>query len=211
MRLIDAEKYREEWLKFRTFEPMLLLDQQPTVEAVPVIHAKWDKGYTFPDGAYWKCTNCGELIKVKVPMHYCNNCGAKMDGGEKPSLQRRGRMTREEAKSCIGTIEMLQRLAYNVHGIMDVIDADNCKKIIKALEQEPKIVPVAEIKIDQDKLKELVDKAVLTVTSQEPVIDKIESIVAKWKMDTWTDNLSYECMFRIAEIIDKYNGEEPET
>lgn len=47
-------------------------------------------------------------------------------------------MTREEAKSCIGTIEMLQRLAYNIHGVMDVIDADNCKKIIKALEQEPK-------------------------------------------------------------------------
>lgn len=35
MRLIDAEKYREEWLKFRTFEPMLLIDQQPTVEAIP--------------------------------------------------------------------------------------------------------------------------------------------------------------------------------
>ena len=47
-------------------------------------------------------------------------------------------MTIEEAKSCIGTIEMLQRLAYNIHGVMDVIDADNCKKIIKALEQEPK-------------------------------------------------------------------------
>jgi hypothetical protein len=46
-------------------------------------------------------------------------------------------MTREEAKSCIGTIEMLQRLAYNIHGVMDVIDADNCKKIIKVLEQEP--------------------------------------------------------------------------
>ena len=47
-------------------------------------------------------------------------------------------MTREEAKSCISTIEMLQRLAYNIHGVMDVIDADNCEKIIKALEQEPK-------------------------------------------------------------------------
>ncbi len=46
-------------------------------------------------------------------------------------------MTRKEVKSCIGTIEMLQRLAYNIHGVMDVIDADNCKKIIKALEQEP--------------------------------------------------------------------------
>ena len=46
-------------------------------------------------------------------------------------------MTREEVKSCIGTIEMLQRLAYNIHGVMDVVDADNCKNIIKALEKEP--------------------------------------------------------------------------
>ena len=53
-------------------------------------------------------------------------------------------MTKKEAKSCIGTIEMLQRLAYNIHGVMDVIDADNCKKIIKALEQEPRWIPVSE-------------------------------------------------------------------
>lgn len=37
----------------------------------------WDKGYTFPDGEYWMCTNCKELIKVKYPMNYCNNCGSK--------------------------------------------------------------------------------------------------------------------------------------
>lgn len=46
-------------------------------------------------------------------------------------------MTREEIESCIWTIKMLQKLAYNIHGVMDVVDADNCKKIIKALEQEP--------------------------------------------------------------------------
>lgn len=34
--------------------------------------------------------------------------------------------------------------------------------------QEPKIVQIAEIKYDKDKLKELVNKAVLTVTPQEP-------------------------------------------
>lgn len=34
--------------------------------------------------------------------------------------------------------------------------------------QEPKIVTIAEIKYDKDKLKELVNKAVLTVTPQEP-------------------------------------------
>lgn len=47
-------------------------------------------------------------------------------------------MTSKEVKSCIKTIEMLRRLAYNIYGVMDVIDADNCEKIIKALEQEPK-------------------------------------------------------------------------
>ncbi len=41
---------------------------------------EWETGYGFHDGAYWKCTNCSELIKVKIPMHYCNNCGAKMIG-----------------------------------------------------------------------------------------------------------------------------------
>lgn len=67
-------------------------------------------------------------------------------------------MTREEVKSCIGTIEMLQRLAYNIHGVMDVIDADNCKKIIKALKQEPCEDAVSRkklLKIYEDRFTEL--------------------------------------------------------
>ena len=43
-------------------------------------------------------------------------------------------MTDIELKSCIGTIEMLRRL----HGVMNVIDADNCEKIIKVLSDIPK-------------------------------------------------------------------------
>ena len=70
-------------------------------------------------------------------------------------------MTREEAKSCIGAIEMLQRLAYNIHGVMDVIDTDNCKKIIKALEQEPVLDKIrAEIKTmsgDVETLSDVLD------------------------------------------------------
>lgn len=50
-----------------------------STELKPVIHSKWERGYSFPDGEYWKCLHCNELIKVKIPMHYCNNCGAKMD------------------------------------------------------------------------------------------------------------------------------------
>lgn len=44
-------------------------------------------------------------------------------------------MTKEEAKSCIQTIELLRRLAFNVHGVMDIIDAQNCDKIISMLSQ----------------------------------------------------------------------------
>lgn len=46
-------------------------------------------------------------------------------------------MTGEESKSCIQTIKLLRRLAFNVHGVMDVIDAQNCDKIIAMLSQEP--------------------------------------------------------------------------
>lgn len=42
---------------------------------------------------------------------------------------------------------------------------------------------------------------------QEPVLDKIKSIVAKWKMDTWTDSLSYECMAKIAELVQPQESE----
>lgn len=52
-----------------------------------------------------------------------------------------------------------------------------------------------------------------TIESLESAINvmhnyqKIQEIVAKWKVDTWTDNFSYECMSKIAEIIDKAESE----
>ena len=42
---------------------------------------------------------------------------------------------------------------------------------------------------------------------QERVLDKIREIVDEWQSDSWTDNLSYECMIKIAEILDKYKAE----
>lgn len=42
-------------------------------------------------------------------------------------------MTREEAASCINTIVILKNLCYRVRGLMDVIDAQNCDKIIEML------------------------------------------------------------------------------
>ena len=50
-------------------------------------------------------------------------------------------MTDKERKSCIRTIEFLRGLAFSVHGVMDIIDAQNCDEIIKMLEkQEPQII-----------------------------------------------------------------------
>lgn len=40
MRLIDAEQYRREFLNSRDFEPMKILDFQPTVQAIPLAKVK---------------------------------------------------------------------------------------------------------------------------------------------------------------------------
>ena len=45
-------------------------------------------------------------------------------------------MTLKERASCINTIELLKRMAYNIHGLMDVVDAENCDKIIKMLNDD---------------------------------------------------------------------------
>ena len=43
MRLIDAEQYRKEFLNSRDFEPMKILDFQPTVQAIPLDRIKQAK------------------------------------------------------------------------------------------------------------------------------------------------------------------------
>lgn len=54
-------------------------------------------------------------------------------------------MTDKERKSCIRTIEILRGLAFNVHGVMDIIDAQNCDKVIEMLnEPEPHWIPCSE-------------------------------------------------------------------
>ncbi len=65
--------------KFKDLPPRVeintILNDLPSVTPQPR-KGHWIKGYTFPDGEYWKCDKCNELIKVKYPMHYCNNCGS---------------------------------------------------------------------------------------------------------------------------------------
>lgn len=59
--------------------------QKKQIQALPSVtfirpKGEWETGYTYPDGVYWKCSECGELIKVKFPMNFCNSCGADMRG-----------------------------------------------------------------------------------------------------------------------------------
>ena len=39
-------------------------------------------------------------------------------------------------------------------------------------------------------------------------INKIREIVDEWQSDTWTDNLSYECMAKIAKLVEPQEREE---
>ena len=49
-------------------------------------------------------------------------------------------------ESCINTVEMLRRLALNVHGVIDAVDDENCNDIIELLQDnELKINGLASI------------------------------------------------------------------
>ena len=88
MRIIDADALREEWLyENGMFEPNDVLgsiDDQPTIDAVPIVHGEWEKArpkgiVSYADG-YAECSNCHDTIWCGWKMNYCPNCGAKMKG-----------------------------------------------------------------------------------------------------------------------------------
>jgi hypothetical protein len=67
------------------------IDALPTVDAVPVVHGKWEYGENESgyDGYY--CSKCfghvrwygkasGQSINFIKKYNYCPNCGARMDG-----------------------------------------------------------------------------------------------------------------------------------
>lgn len=69
-----------------------LIHLAPTIDAVPVVHAKWETHFfsdsvdTYGNSDFsMKCTACGFLWARKSDtehfFRYCPSCGAKMDGG----------------------------------------------------------------------------------------------------------------------------------
>ena len=54
-----------------------LINEQPTVDATPVLHGRW----IVENKESIRCSECCfNRATIKMPMDYCPNCGAKMDG-----------------------------------------------------------------------------------------------------------------------------------
>jgi rubrerythrin len=85
-RLIDANKMREDWLEngeneyvYDTNAVLDSIDAQPTVDAVEVVHGRWERVKFFANATLHNCSICGHA-EIRT-YNYCPNCGAKMDGG----------------------------------------------------------------------------------------------------------------------------------
>ena len=86
MRLIDADAFKAKLAEEEITFP--LIDEQPTVDAVPVRHGKWiDEGY-YADNTNvkaWHCSECNwhMLGYGDELFRFCPSCGAKMDAERK--------------------------------------------------------------------------------------------------------------------------------
>ena len=61
-----------------------MLNDQPTIEAVPVVHGEWLLRH-IGAGHMWECSVCHKRpdIYVKKDTNFCPNCGADMrEGGD---------------------------------------------------------------------------------------------------------------------------------
>lgn len=65
----------------------LYVKNQPTVDAVEVVHGRWSLvkiGLGVNSISFAKCSACGRKMNVShYRSLYCGLCGAKMDGGDK--------------------------------------------------------------------------------------------------------------------------------
>ena len=86
MKLIDVDALEIELLKLLlngddkmkfVADVAPLISNAPTVDAVPVVHGKWE----FVDKNKVQCSVCFRIRNGKIQRmwEYCPNCGAKMD------------------------------------------------------------------------------------------------------------------------------------
>lgn len=89
-RLIDANALTDDTYILNSWDAPIVrawLDDQPTVDAVEVVHARWNPIRNFGGGeCYGYCTNCKTPVKADnatglvMSNRFCHWCGAKMDG-----------------------------------------------------------------------------------------------------------------------------------
>jgi len=92
MRLIDADALKKHYAWWEDDKQKLfdsIVDQQPTVDAVPVRHGKWTADETLYTQGMVACSCCkadyyrDDLYMVGYALRelpkYCPNCGARMD------------------------------------------------------------------------------------------------------------------------------------
>lgn len=88
MRLIDADEVKHTFCDNCRLhvdidcaddcEILKMIDEQPTIEAEPVVHGKWDRlGDRFTT---YICSACENMASFRFD--YCPNCGARMDEEE---------------------------------------------------------------------------------------------------------------------------------
>lgn len=89
MRLIDADYAKDAlhyipWIDYSATDRVI--DETPTIDAVPVVHGRWDDSgrYKFWDGSKAiRCSVCGACLTEedvdRFEWFYCPICGAKMD------------------------------------------------------------------------------------------------------------------------------------
>ena len=53
--------------------------EEPAADVVEVRHGRWKNG---GNGLYDTCSVCGKEIYLAIPMSYCPECGAQLDGKE---------------------------------------------------------------------------------------------------------------------------------
>lgn len=75
---IEAAKHA--WAK--GLEPSQYIEIIPAADVAPVVHGRW----AHLGGDEWCCSACGFIITTegswdKPTKKYCEDCGAKMDGG----------------------------------------------------------------------------------------------------------------------------------
>ena len=68
----DAEQQNHSYSTMMLYEVADMMDDAPTIEAVPVVHGEWIK-----ETVLSKCSVCGFRLGADT-YRYCPNCGAKM-------------------------------------------------------------------------------------------------------------------------------------